>query len=173
VDIAVGTSAEPRDGIQGVARVEIATGGPLGVLERVARIDGVDDEILFGVSPAWSSHYGVAEDEFPPHATTNDVFVASLASCLLAVYAGALRARGLSVQKGDLTSRVGYDIGPVPGSGSEWIIRTIHIVYTLNVADDSERKTAIRVLGFYETGCPLSQTLKGSRCEITSAVEFE
>jgi uncharacterized OsmC-like protein len=167
-----GASAGQSEGIRGVARVEIAADGPLGALERVARIDGVDDEFLFGVSPAWRSHYGVGDDDFPPHATTNDVFVASLASCLLAVYAGALHARGITVRKGDLSSRAIYDIGPAAEANTQWIIRSVRIVYTLKLAGERERATATRVLGFYETGCPLSQTLKGSRCQINSEVEF-
>jgi uncharacterized OsmC-like protein len=168
----VEASANPTDGIQGVAHVEIATDGPLGFVERVARIEGVDDEVVFGVSPSWRSHYGVGPDDFPPRATTNDIFVAALGSCLLAVYAGALHARGIELVKGDLTSRVAYDIGPVAGPGAEWIIRTIRVAYSLKLDGDKDRETAQRVLGFYETGCPLSQTLKGSRCTIETSVEF-
>lgn len=159
-------------GIRGTARVEIATEGPQGFIERRARIDGVEDEFLFGVSPAWQSHYGVTADQFPPHATTNDVFIAALGSCLLAVYAGALEARGMTILQGQLRSDVFSDIGPVEGPNSEWIIRSIEIVYYFDATSDRDRATAERVLGFYETGCPLSQTLKGSRCVITSRIVF-
>lgn len=164
------TSTATQNRIAWTTNIEIETDGPRGFVERTARMENIPEPITFGVSPHWREHYGVTDDEFPIRPTTNDVFVAALTSCMLGVFAGALETRGIKVERGDLTSEVKCEMGPMDGK-QEWAIRTIHVHYKLSVPEELRDK-ARRVHGFYEAGCPLSQTLKGGPCVITSELEF-
>jgi len=48
-------------------------GGPI----RDAFLPGEDQPVTFGVHGAVADHYGVAAEDFPPHATTLDYLVAA------------------------------------------------------------------------------------------------
>jgi hypothetical protein len=52
------------------------------------------------------------------------------------------------------------------------VIRSIDVTFHVSVPEES-RALVERVHGFYDKACWLSQTLVGSRCQVTSAVRFE
>jgi uncharacterized OsmC-like protein len=170
--MAVAEGKELAHGIVTRGRAEIASSQPRGYIERRASFEGMVDDYVFGVSPGWREHYQVDEGQFDYHPTTNDAFAMSIVSCLLAVFAGALDARGIAISKGQLTTEAEWEVGPVSGPSSVWIVRRINVTHRLRLSDPKEQATAVRVLKFYDTGCPLSQTLAGSRCELTSELVF-
>jgi hypothetical protein len=67
----------------------------------------------------------------------------------------------------------------LPGSNEDFVapddvavIRSIHVTFHVRVAAES-RALVERAHGFYDKACWLSQTLVGSRCDVTSTLRFE
>jgi uncharacterized OsmC-like protein len=165
------TTDHEQVGIRGKIDVEVVAPGPRGWIERKVTFDDGNTSMVVGVSPDWYDKYRVAPGDYPVRPTTNDYFAASVASCLTGVFGGALEARGIQVDPDTLRAEVFTDIGPAYEGDPVWIIRSIRVVYHVDV-DESQRPAVERALATYDKKCTVSQTLKGSRCQITSEVEF-
>jgi len=150
--------------------VEISESGPKSFVRRTAKIDGIGDEIEFGTHGPFRKHYGVELGEFPEEQTTNEVFAAALASCMTGSYAAVLGARGIDLTNETLKAEAYVDMGPAADDGL-YIIRSVHLYLTATVAEE-DRPTAERLHDIYHKECWLSQTLRGSRCEISSTLSF-
>lgn len=162
----------PRsDGVQAAFAVTIAKKGPAAWVERSVALPGSGDAFVFGVRPEFSAHYGVAEDQFPPRPTTNDVFAAAVAGCMTGTFIGVLESRGVALAADAARATVAVDMGPAEGDGAS-IVRAIDVTFHVRVSEES-RALVERVHGFYDQACWLSQTLVGSRCKVTSELRFE
>ncbi len=61
-------------------------------------------------------------------------------------------------------------MGPV-GEQKTTIVRSVVLHFTVRVPEE-RRAVVERVHGFYHRDCLISQTLAGSRCQISSTLEF-
>lgn len=162
----------PRsDGVQAAFAVTIASEGPAAWVERSVALPGSNEDFVFGVRPEFSAHYGVTEDQFAPRPTTNDVFAAAVASCMTGTFVGVLESRGVVLAADSARAAVEVDMGPAAASDVA-VIRSIHVTFHVRVPAES-RALVERVHGFYDKACWLSQTLVGSRCDVTSTLRFE
>ena len=152
------------------SKITIADEGPRAAIERTATLPGQDDTFTFGVHDQFAEHYGVERGQYPSRATTNDVFTTALATCLSGTYALVLEARGVPVTSKEFEAHATAEIGPAE-TGGGWLVRRVHVVFKLNLPEEYH-DTARRVHRFFHRECWLSQTLKGSRCEITSELDF-
>ena len=73
----------------------------------------------------------------------------------------------MQLREGDLAGQV---TGEIHSDDSVLVIRSIHVVYELQIADE-HRETAARVLDFHARFCPVARTLEGS-VEITTELRF-
>jgi organic hydroperoxide reductase OsmC/OhrA len=167
----VTTTAAEHVGIRGKLLIELTAPGPRGWIERKVTFVDANESFIVGVSPAWYDKYHVGPGDYPSRPTTNDLFAASVASCLTGVFGGALEARGMEVNPQTLSTEVFTDFGPASESDQGWIIRSIRLVFHVSV-DESQRRAVERAHASYERKCLISQTLKGSRCDVTSEVKF-
>ncbi|CAN5424578.1 hypothetical protein BH09ACT10_BH09ACT10_10220 [soil metagenome] len=164
------TTADSEAGIQSHLGITVGSAGMPAWVERTATFDGVEGDLTFGVSPKWNDKYFVVDGQFPIRATTNDVFVASVAACMTGVFAYALEVRGILVTPETLVVDVETDMGPADDDGA-WIVRSIALTFNVKV-EESKRAAAERTLATYDRHCLLSQTLKGGRCELSSAITY-
>jgi organic hydroperoxide reductase OsmC/OhrA len=161
---------QAEDGIQRKIRVGIDSRGPFSWVRRSAEIEGLDDRWAFGTHGPFQEHYGVQPGEFPPEATTNEVFVAALVACMAGTFAAMLEPRGIVLSGDDLVAEADVDMGPAVDDGRP-MIRSVTVQLLARVSED-QRATAERVHGMYAEQCWLTQTLRGSRCELSSTLEF-
>jgi organic hydroperoxide reductase OsmC/OhrA len=158
------------DGVQEAFAITIADEGPAAWVERSVVLPGSDDELVFGVRREFWAHYGVSEDQFSSRPTTNDVFAGAVAACMTGTFIATLESRGIVLTADDARASVAVDMGP--GADGIPVIRSIDVTFHVSVPEES-RALVERVHGFYDKACWLSQTLVGSRCQVTSAVRFE
>jgi organic hydroperoxide reductase OsmC/OhrA len=157
-------------GMISTTRVAIDTQGPKSWVQRSATIPGLEAPFEFGVHETFHDHYGVQPGQFPERPTTNDMFAASLVACLTGTLAYALEARGITLTRDDLDAEATIDMGPV-GDHNTWVVRSIAVHFKVSVPED-QRATVERVHGFFHKDCLISQTLVGSRCEVSSTLEL-
>jgi organic hydroperoxide reductase OsmC/OhrA len=151
--------------------MEIAGPSPRAAIVRSVTVPGLAEPFVFGVHEEFAEQYGVDMDDYETRPTTNDMFIASVGTCLAGVYALALEARGVPITAAELDAETVGDIG-VPDDGGEAIVRSIHVRIRLRLPEQ-HHDLARRVHGFYHEGCLLTQTLRGSRCAVSSELEFE
>ncbi|MGE0216141.1 OsmC family protein [Mycolicibacterium sp.] len=146
-------------------RVEVAGLPPNAVIERAVTIPEVAEPIVMGVRPSYEEYYRVEPGQFPPRATTTDVFVAAVASCMFGTFTRAVEARGLTIERGQLWADV--ESGFVHLGGGSRYVERIHL--EIGTSLGAEHHDLLRkVLRVFEKGCWLSQTLAGSRCTVSA-----
>lgn len=159
------------DGIVARISAEIGAEGPMSFVQRTATIEGVPGTVEFGVHGPFREHYGTKPGQFPEQPTTNEVFSAAVVSCLTGTFAAMLEMRGVALTRVELRVQAQVDIGPPADAPSPWIVRGIAVHYEVTVPDGDRAKVE-RVHGLHEKQCWLSQTLKGSRCEVSTTLSF-
>jgi uncharacterized OsmC-like protein len=70
---------------------------------------------------------------------------------------GALEARGIPAGDGRLRADA---VGEIELDGKVLVVRRIHVTYRL-AADERQRPTIERVLGFHADHCPVARTIGG------------
>jgi uncharacterized OsmC-like protein len=153
-----------------VCPIDIGSTAPLAWVERTARIPGSSEPFVFGVRPEFHEHYGLQENQFTSRPTTNDVFVAAVASCLTATFVGTLEARHVALDSSRFHAESRASISS-RGRNRAWVVSSIHVHFSVTVTP-AERAVVEHVFTFYDKGCWLSQTLEGSQCTVSSEVEY-
>jgi organic hydroperoxide reductase OsmC/OhrA len=144
-------------------RVEVAGDPPRSATERAVYTPEVAEPFLMGVRPSYEAAYGAKPGQFAPRATTVDVFVGAVTSCMLGTYALGLEARGIAIAQGELSAEAVSTLA-TERSGVTFVER-IDIRMTTTMGE--EHHAAMRkVARVFEKGCILSQTLAGSRCTV-------
>jgi uncharacterized OsmC-like protein len=62
-------------------------------------------------------------------------------------------------------------VGEIEKDGNVLIIKRIHVTYQLK-ADESDRATAERVLGFHASHCPVARSIEAA-IDITTSLELQ
>ncbi len=159
------------DGIVARISAQIDTQGPMSFVQRTATIEGVPGAVEFGVHGPFCDHYGTQPGQFPEKPTTNEVFSAAVVSCLTGTFAAMLEMRGIALTRDELRVQAEIDMGPPADAPSPWIVRGIAVHYEVAVPEEQRAKVE-RVHGLHEKQCWLSQTLKGSRCQVSTTLSF-
>jgi uncharacterized OsmC-like protein len=132
---------------------------------RRAQVPGEEEPVFFGVHDEVAEHYGVSPGEEEPHAATLDYLVAAAGGWLLGTFRGALAARRVSFS--DLHADT---IGEIETENKVLVIKRIKQVFHLT-ADEKDRETIERVLGFYADSCPVARSVRGA-IEVTSELDL-
>jgi uncharacterized OsmC-like protein len=80
---------------------------------------------------------------------------------------GALEARDIPAEGGRLQADV---VGEIELDGKVLVVRRIHVTYRL-MADEEQRPTVERVLGFHADRCPVARSIGGC-VDISTSVEL-
>jgi uncharacterized OsmC-like protein len=137
----------------------------IGGLDKAVRLPALGEEVVMGGHAEIADHYGVSDRD--PNPATLDYVVAATAACLTGTFAGALRARGVTIGLDD------YEVdaaGETFNRGGVLVIERIVVTHKIRLAEE-HRETARRVLKVYERGCAVSRSLEGS-IAIESRLEF-
>ena len=152
--------------------LRFAEGGPMAFIERFVSVPGVEEPLRFGVRGPWHPTYHTSPGDFPERATTSDGLVAAVAACLAGTFGGMLTPRRIDLDGGNCAVAVRGEMGPPDEGTGGHIVRSVHVVFRLTGFDDPKQQATIeRVHDLLHGECWLSQTLVGSRCRVTSAVE--
>jgi len=162
--------AEIQDGISTTIDIALASEGPKSWVRRTATFQGIREPVVFGTHGPFLEHYGVEPGEYPSEATTNEYLAAALASCMTGAFTNALEARGVALNSETLKAVADVNIGPAADDGS-WIVRSVALSLTATVPEE-KREAAERAHAIYRKTCWVSQTFRGSRCEISSTLQF-
>jgi uncharacterized OsmC-like protein len=121
-------------------------------------------QVAMGVRDEVADHYGFAEGQYEPMATTLDYLVGAAVACLTGTLGGRLAAIGQSTADGELTAE---------GTGSLVVdkgvirVRSIHVAYTLALGDGVDEAQVERAHAAHARYCPVARTIGGC-VEITS-----
>jgi len=146
-----------------VSRVHVRR---LGGLDKAVQLPAQSGETIMGGHSEVAEHYGVVDRE--PRPATLDYLVGATAACLAGTFATALRARGIELGLDD------YEVdaaGELFNRSGVLVVDRIVVTHKVRLEDAKQRETAERVLGFYDQGCAVSQSLRGA-IEIESRLEF-
>jgi organic hydroperoxide reductase OsmC/OhrA len=124
--------------------------------------------VPMGVHGPIAAHYEIQEGTFTPHAATLDYIVGAAAACLMGTFNGALQVRHIATDNGRLT---GEAIGEIEVEDGVLVIRRIRLLIRLR-AEAARRETVERLIGVYESRCPVYRSLRNA-IDISTALEFE
>lgn len=152
--------------------IQIGEAGPAAWVERTAIMPEAPDPLVFGVRPAIAPHYGVQPDQFSPRSTTTDIMSAAIGACMAGTFLSFLEARSIALTRDDIKIEMISRVGPDPNDNLKTpIIQAVHLDYVIAAAIELRAKIE-RVHQVYHRSCWLSETLRGSRCHVTSALSF-
>ncbi|MEV0847648.1 OsmC family protein [Streptomyces sp. NPDC049954] len=123
-------------------------------------------QVPMGVRDEVAEHYGLAEGQFEPMATTLDYLVGATVACLSGTLGGRLGAIGQSTANGRLTAE---GRGALVVDGGVIRVRAIHVAYTLTLDDDVDEAKVRRAHETHARYCPIARSIGGC-IEITSEI---
>ncbi len=144
-------------------RIEVAGEPPRSATERAVYVPEVAEPVMVGVRPSYEAAYGAEPGAFKPNATTVDLFVGAVTSCMLGTFALGLESRGIPVGKGEFSAEATSTLA-TEKSGVTFVER-IDVRLTTTLAKE-HHDTMRKVSRLFEKGCIISQTLAGSRCTV-------